>query len=1091
MQRFKQKVSFATLILSLFVFCSSYAQQKIISGVVTEAGSGEPIIGASVTIKNTSAGTATDLDGKFSLNVPADGTTLVISYIGFQKQEVPIDKTDFNIALKESATDLDELVVIGYGTARKKDLTGSISTVKGEVLAQVPVANVAEAITGRMAGVQVTTTDGAPDAEVMIRVRGGGSITQDNTPLYIVDGFPVASFSHIPAGDIEDITVLKDASSTAIYGAQGANGVVLITTKRPQVGRVSVSYNGFMQSKRLSKRMEAMDPYEYVKFNYEWAAVGGSSDISSFRNRFGYYEDIDLYKYQKGTDWQDDMFGSDVISQQHQVSISGGTDKTKYLISGTFNKDGGLQPDSYYNRYNLNFRLTQEIAKNLEFSFNARTTDTHVNGDGSSGGTDKVRTYQAVTRGPVQGLEGMDLTIEDFATEEEWEQWVNANLTFAETLAQYLRKRDNRSYNYDASLDWKIIPGLTYRLEGGYTYGFNENKNYQGEVTTAAAENEGLPLVTWQKENTSRWRVLNMLTYNFELAKTHRFNLMAGQEVTSAGGNSSTVTIKGFSKDLAFDEIFANLGLGTLGSVSQSSVSEPNNLASFFGRVGYNFGERYLATLTLRADGSSRFGPGNQWGYFPSAAAKWRIVEEPFMENTRDWLSDLGLRASYGESGNNRISARLYRLGYSISSSGNYALGDIQHNHYSSNSMLPNPDIKWESMITRNVALDFGFFNRVYGNVELYQNTSKDLLLELRVTAPGYRTMMRNIGQTTNKGLEITMNGQVLQNRNFTLDANFNISFNKSNVDALDNDDNFFPFSTNWASTDLRGLNEYEVHVGQPVGIIYGWVTDGYYTTADFERYDETSRTYILKEGVPMSTGGLGNTGRIGIRPGTIKFKDVSGPDGVPDGIIDDYDRVQIGNANPKFLGGFGFNGRFLKHFDYLINFAFVYGNDIYNANKAIMTQQYRTSWPNLLNDMNSDGRYTYLADDGTIVTDLATLAAMNEGANAKEYWSPLSFGNSNAVVHSWLIEDGSFLRLQNVTMGYTLPQKWSGKMSIQRLRAYCTLNNLWIWTNYSGYDPEVSSPGRGNTAKQLIPGLDYSGYPKSFSFTFGLNLTF
>jgi len=1094
MRKIKVKMRRVALFFALFVFCSilANAQQKTISGAVVD-NNNEPVIGANIQVKGTSAGTVSDVDGKFSLKIPEGGKTLVVSYIGFVTQELPIDKGNFNITMKENATDLEELVVIGYGSVKKKDLTGSIATIKGDVLLKTPVANTAEALTGRLAGVRVTTTDGSPDADIMIRVRGGGSITQDNSPLYIVDGFPVSSFSQIPSGDIEDITVLKDASSTAIYGAQGANGVILITTKKPKEGRVEVSYNGFLQAKRLSKRMKVMDPYEYVKFNYELAALGGTAAISSFNNKFGLYEDMDLYKYQQATDWQDQMYGNNEISQQHAISLNGGNEKTQYLVSGVFNKDGGLMPYSDYSRYSLNFKLNQKIADNLTFRLDARTTDVVTNGSGSSGGTDKIRTYQAVTRGPVPGaMNVFDQTLFDNMTDEDQTQWIESNMSFADQLYQYWTRKNNRSFTYNASLDWNILSNLTYHVEGTYAYGFNESKGYNGVITTVVRNGGGLPIVTWQKANTTSWREMNSLTYLLKFGKIHSANLLVGQETISQGSNNNSITANGFNSQLTPEVIFANLGLAKFGSTSTSNVAQPNNTASFFGRVeGHLFNDRYLVTATLRADGSSKFAPAHQWGSFPSAAVAWNVAEEKFMATTKDWLSQLKLRASYGEAGNNRIDPRQFVLGYGISTSGTYAIGDIQQNYYTSNSRLPNPDIKWESEVTKNAGLDFGFFHqRLSGTVEYYRNTSKNLLLPVSITAPGYSSIIENIGQTTNRGTDITLNGVILQNsKTFSLSANFNIGFNKSNVDALDDPKNFLSYSTNWASSDLEGLNEYEVHVGQPVGIIYGWVADGYYTTNDFASYDAVNKKYILKDGVP-SDAALAK-GEIGVRPGTIKFKDISGPNGVPDGVIDNYDRVPIGDANPKFSGGFGFDGQFLSNFDYSIFFTYVYGNDIYNANKANMTEQYRTDWPNLLDYMNSAGRYTYIADDGTVVTDLATLAAMNEGANAKKYWSPLSFGNSNAVVNSWLIEDGSFLRLQNVTLGYTLPQKISRKFSVQRLRAYCTLNNVWIWTNYSGYDPEVSSPGRGSTSPQMIPGLDYSGYPKSFSWTFGLNLTF
>jgi len=1080
------------LIMACMLSVLVSAQVRVITGTVTDL-SGEPLIGVSVIEKgNPSRGVITDIDGKFRFANLKDNTVIVLSYIGYVTQEVNIGtKPELSIVMKEDLQSLEEVVVIGYGSVKKKDLTGSVSSIKSEALVKVPVANTMEAIAGRMAGVRVTTTDGSPDAEMIVRVRGGGSITQDNSPLYIVDGFPVSSFSDIPSQDIESIDILKDASSTAIYGAQGANGVVLITTKRGQAGKVTVSYNGFLQTKRLSKRLKVLDPYEYVMFNYELAAIEGTSSISSFENRFGVYDDLDLYRYQKAIDWQEDMFGSDVISKQHNISLSGGTDKTRYLISGTYNYDGGLLPHNDYGRYNLNVKLNQDIAKNLKFAFSGRVTDIQANGDGTSGGTDKVRTFDALRKGPVKGLSGLVEVDPNLLSEEEYEQWLNDNMTLAEQANQYWKRRYQRTFYYDASLEWAIIKNLTWRLEGGYGYGFNETQNYKGANTTDAANNGGKPLVSWEKQNSNNWRVANTLLYNLTVAKEHNFSLMIGQEVKSSGSERLSATIKGFNKDLSPEKIFANVGLGEGGVTIGSSQSEPDRMASFFGRFGYIFKDRYLANFTLRADGSSKFTGDNKWGYFPSAAVAWRINEEPIFLGAKDWLSNLKLRLSYGQSGNNRISSGLYKLDYKISSSGTYAIGDMPNNNYyeASNSQLPNPDIRWESMITKNIGLDFGLFNqRLSGTLEYYHNTSSDLLLDVKITAPGYSTTMKNIGQTTNKGVELTLDAYIVDNKDFSLAANFNIGFNKSNVDALDSEGNFLAFQTGWASTDLKGLNEYEVRVGQPIGIIYGWQTDGYYTTNDFSSYDESAKKYILKDGVP-TTGLLG--GRIGIRPGTIKFKDISGPDGVPDGVVDDYDRTVIGNANPDFTGGFGFNGILFRNFDYLLNFSFVYGNDIYNASKLATSQIYRTSYGNLLGFWTADNRYTYLADDGSVVTDLATLAAMNEGANAKEYWSPLSFGSSNAVIHSWAIEDGSFLRLQNVTLGYTLPQRLSRTFACSKLRLYGTLNNVFVWTNYSGYDPEVSSPGRGSTSKQLIPGLDYSGYPKSLSFTFGLNIQF
>lgn len=1080
-----------SLLLMLFlVFSSSvFAQKATVTGTVKDSF-GDPVIGATVVVKGTTNGTVADVNGKWSLIVN-DNATLVFSFIGMKTREVVFNgQTVIDVVMEDAAMALDELVVIGYGTTMKKDLTGSVSSVQGETIAKVPVTSVAQALTGRMAGVQITTADGSPDAEMIIRVRGGGSVTGDNSPLYIVDGFPVSSINDVAPGDIQSIDVLKDASSTAIYGSQGANGVVIITTKSAKGGKTQVSYNGFMQVKKLSKRLDVLDPYEYVMRNYELAAFDGEDGIKSFERKFGVYQDLDLYKYQDAIDWQDDMFGADVISQQHNVSINGGSEKTKYSLSSTYNKDGGLMKNNDYERFNFNFKLSHNLADNVRFNLNARVSDTAINGSGTSGGTYKIRTTQAVTSPAVRGLEEFTIVSPGTMTDEEYEQYIRSNLSLSEQADQYWRLRNQRTFNFTGSLDWDIVDNLTYRIEGGYEYGFYETKQYWGEYTTNASYVDGNPLVDWTKENKRKIRAAQTLTYKFKLADIHRFDVMVGQEVVSSQGDNNYMYATGYSSDLEPEKIFANMGLSSSNLKVTSKVNTDNNLASFFGRFGYNFDERYLLTLTARADGSSKFADGKRWGFFPAAAVAWRISEEQFMESTSYWLSNLKLRLSYGEAGNNRIGSSLYKLEYSIRNTKTYGVGDTPNNYYSAtNSQLANPDLRWESTITRNVGLDFGFFNeRLSGSIEGYYNSAVDLLIERNIVAPGYDKTFENVGETSNKGLELSLNAFIIEKRDFTFNANFNIGYNRSNVEYLADGIKLQEYASGWAGTDLKGYYDYRVEVGRPLGVIYGWETDGYYTTDDFERYDEVTGQYILKDGEP-TTGLLG--GKIGIRPGTIKLKDMQkeGEEGY--GVVDEDDRTIIGNATPDFTGGFGFNATY-KGFDASVMFNFVYGNDIYNANKIASSQKYRTSYPNLLSFMSADNSYSYLnRETGDLVTDLATLAAMNEGENAKEYWSPYSFGNATALPHSWAIEDGSFLRLQNITLGYTLPQSISQRIGSENLRIYGTLNNVWIWTNYTGYDPEVSSPVRGSSTSGLTPGVDYSSYPKSFSWTLGVNLTF
>lgn len=1065
------------------------AQNVTVKGTVTDQ-TGETVIGASVVQKgNTSNGVITDIDGNFSINVPANAT-LIFSYVGMKTQEIALKgQKSINVILEDDSQALDEVVVIGYGTTKKKDLTGSVSSVSGETLAKVPVSSAAEALTGRLAGVQITTTDGSPEAEMLIRVRGGGSVTGDNSPLYIVDGFPVSNINDVAPADIQTIDVLKDASSTAIYGSQGANGVVIITTKSAKGGKTQISYTGYMQSKKLANRKKVLDTYEYVMANYELAALGGTTDLKNFANNFGVYDDLYLYKSIEGTDWQDDMFGSNVLSNSHNISIQGGSEKTKYSLSVTYQKDGGLMVNNDFSRVTGNFKLSHEISKALKFDFNARLSDATTNGSGTAGGNYKVRTSEAITKAPTEGLNGFKEVDPSQMTEEEYEEWQASHMSLTERAQQYWKRKYQKSYKFNGSITWNILKGLSFKAEAGYEWGFNETQSWWGHTTSNASYVGGLPLADWTKENKKKLREAATLTYDFAINKDHRFNILLGQEINSSMGNQNYMYADYFSKDLNAEQVFANFGLADGTKKTTSKISADDNLASFFGRLNYNYGDRYLVTFTMRADGSSKFAPGKQWGYFPAGAIAWRINQEPFMENTKDWLSNLKLRLSYGTVGNNRIANTLYMMTYAINATKTYGIGDALNNYYAAtNKQLANPNLKWETTITRNIGLDFGLFNeKISGTVEAYWNTAKDLLIERSIVAPGYTTTMENTAETSNKGLEVSLNAFILEKKNYSLSANFNIGFNKSKVEKLANGLSEMAFSSGWASTDNKGYNDYLVKVGQPVGLMVGWVTDGYYTTNDFSSYDESSKKYILKDGVP-TTGLLG--GKAGIRPGTIKFKDISGPDGKPDGVIDDYDRTVIGKASPKFTGGFGLNGTFYG-FDASLMFSFVYGNDIYNAEKMSASQQYRVSNPNLLGFMNSSNRYTYIDNTGNLVTDLATLQQMNEGANAKEYWTPWSFGNAVITPHSWAIEDGSFLRLQNVTVGYTIPKKYTKKFMCEMLRVYCTLNNVFCLTSYSGYDPEVSSSVRGSKASGLTPGVDYSCYPKSFSWTLGVNLTF
>lgn len=1086
------------LLMMLCIGLPAGAQNITVSGTVEDA-TGEPMIGATVLVDGSKEGVSTDIDGNFSLRNVSPKATLKVSYIGYKTETVRVEgRTEIKIVLHEDSETLDEVVVVGYGTVKKKDLTGSVSTVKGDDLVKVPTANVAQAMTGRLAGVQITTTDGSPDAEMVIRVRGGGSITGDNSPLYVVDGFPVSSISDINPADIADITVLKDASSTAIYGSQGANGVILITTKTPEGGKTTITYNGYLQGKHVNKKIDAMNPYDYVMFLYEKAAMGGSSDIKNFENRFGSFADLDLYKYQEGYDWYDDAFNNHDLSQSHQVSISGGSDKTKFTLSGAYVNDQALIKDQGYSRFNLSIKLRHQIASNLRFEFGSRMSDTETRGAGTSGSKLSFRSYDLVNKAPVNGLyDQIDQATIDQMDEDEYESYLSQTQLLSQRAALDWKKRKERRFHYDGAISWDIIKPLTYRAEVGYDYTFRDTQQWWDAKSNKAVQEGGsLPMGEWEKRNDWKLRLTHTLNFTKDFG-AHAVNAMIGQEYVASNYELNTMNGKYFVEGTTPEKMFAAMqaNSGSTGSRTiSSSLGKEDRTLSFFGRANYNYDGRYYATFTFRADGSSKFAKGNRWGYFPAGSLAWRISQEEFMSSTREWLSNLKLRASYGSSGNNRIGSALFETLYkNYSGSKYYGAGGIQRPHWTlNNSQLANPNLKWETTVTRNVGLDFGFLNeRFSGSVELYWNTVKDLLLNRNITAIGYTTMQQNIGQTSNKGIEVQINGYAVNTRDFQLQFNANIAFNKNKVDKLADSD-YMTTNSGAFSTDMRGIDDYRVIVGQPLGLVWGFVHDGFYTVDDFETYTDAAgktqfvmngKDYVLKEGVVNNSYTTAGS-KGGLRPGAPKYKDLDGNKT----ITADGDRTIIGKTQPKFTGGFGINA-FWKGFDFSANFNFVVGNDVYNLDKMITTQQYRNDWSNLRDYMGAGSAWTYLdRNTGTIVTDYETLKAMNAG---KKYWSALSMSGNNPTPTSWAVEDGSYLRLQTLTLGYTLPAAWTRKFACNQLRLYCTLNNVATITGYSGYDPEVSSAINGSSYSGLTPGADYSAYPKAFSWTAGVNISF
>lgn len=1067
--------TFRLALLVLFTLFVGSLSAQTIKGNVKDSN-GEPVIGATVLEKGTkNNATVTDIDGNFSIKLTGNNP-LQISYIGMKTKTVETaGKSTINVKLEDETTNLEDLVVIGYGSVRRKDLTGSVATVSSETLAAVPVASVTEALTGKMAGVQITTTEGSPDADVKIRVRGGGSITQSNDPLLIVDGFPVESISDIPATDIEDITVLKDASSTAIYGSRGANGVILVTTKSGKSGKVNVSYNAYYSWKKVAKKMDVLSPYDYAKWQYELALLKNENDLSSYTDYFGNYEDMDLYRDVEANDWQDIVYGRTGNTFNHNVNITGGTETVKYAFSYAHMNDKAIQIGSNYKRDNFSLKLNTKPTKNTTLDFQARYSDTDIRGGGANDATgvydsDKRLKYAVIyTPIPLANLDESAGTDDDFG-----------NL-YNPVESQYDndRKKERKTLNFAGAFGWEVFKNFKIRTEFGYDDYNQYDQRFWGTTTyyvknVPASGNQNKPAIRLTDTNRHRFRNSNTISYDFsKLIKNtdHSLNFMVGHEYIITKERKNMNEVHGFPEDYTAEQAWKLSSQGTPYTIDDN-YSADDKLLSFFGRVNYNFKDRYLLTATFRADASSKFSEENRWGYFPSAAVAWRISSEPFMKSTQNWLDDLKLRLSYGTAGNNNIpTGQLSQMYESKATS--WINGFTQY--WAPSKIMANPDLKWETTITRNIGLDFTLFKgKLSGSIEAYLNTTKDLLIQFPVAGTGYDTQYRNMGETENRGVEFSFTWHAIDKKNWGIDLYGNLGVNKSEIKSLGSMQDFGK-NTAWASTEIG--QDYWIAVGGQVGEIRGYQLAGRYEVSDFEGYDAATKTWKLKEGVPDASPIIGT-----VRPGSIKLVDQPTEEGgVGNGVIGDEDNVIIGNVNPDVYGGFGLNAH-AYGFDLSANFNFSIGNQVYNANKIEYTSTSKYQYRNMIDIMADGKRWTNLdPETGMLCNDPVRLAELNANTTM---WSPYM---SKFVLTDWAVEDASFLRLNTLTLGYTLPQSLTKRVGINSLRFYCTAYNVFTITGYSGYDPESDCIRKD----ALTPGVDYSGYPRSRSFVIGLNLNF
>ncbi|WP_040540692.1 SusC/RagA family TonB-linked outer membrane protein [Pedobacter arcticus] len=1050
------------LILLLFTlpYFAANAQNLVtVKGVVTDHTE-QTLPGAIVGEKGSKNIVLTDATGAYQIKVKPNAT-LVFTSLGSKTTELSVNnRTTINVKLLEDLRKLNEVVVTGYGAETKRgDLTGAISSISGQELEKVPVPNVAQALQGRIAGMQVSMPSGDPEAEPTITIRGGTSITQSNEPLYVVDGVPQTDgLDFLDPSDIETIDVLKDASATAVYGARGANGVILVTTKSIKAGKTSVNYNGYVGARIISRYLPVLSPYEYTLYAYENSS-GSATDLARFTNAFGQFSELkSLYENKPGVNWQEEVLGGGVISQYHKIGVSGGTNEMRYNLFYSRNDNGGLLTNSGATKDIAKLTVTNNVSKKAIITGIVNYSKQNILGTGgTNAGYDEgaprlsylqtLLQYRPINKKGSEDLDLFDDEIDEFDNQ--------SNPAFQSPVLGLQSRNSTKTrndLNVNVSVRYNIVKNLTYNGLVGYRVNTNKSQFFSSSKNLQSIRRGG-PFGSTSESNGNRFSYNNVLTYA-KVIKKHKFDMSLGQEYIYNYNESFSASASNFP---TINNGYFDLSAGTIAGFPSSDAYD-DKLFSLFTRANYSYKGRYLFSGSLRRDGSSKFGPENVFGYFPAGAFAWKINQESFMKNLRS-ISDLRLRVSYGSSGNDRI-ANYAALGTFVS--GSYPLNDqLVSAVYQAN--LANPFLKWETVVQSNIGVDLGLFNQRFTlTAEIYDNRSKDLLYNTRIPASsGFANQIQNIGETSSKGLEFTMNSVNVQKQDFTWNTNFNIAFNRTKVLKLNGDQTSLNISS-WSSA----ITDYILQVGKPVGMMYGYLTDGLYQVSDFD-YNPTTSLYTLKPGV-VSNGSA-------VRPGFGKYIDISGPNGVPDGLINELDRTIIGNANPKFTGGIN-NTLTYKGIDLSVFLDFVYGNDIYNANIA---NNWSRANPYTSSLRFQKDRWTEIDAQGNLVSSPVALAALNQGKNK----IPVNLGTINKV-NDLVIEDGSFLRLNNVSLGYSLPKQWLSRVKISKARIYFTAYNLFVFTKYSGYDPEVSS------SKGLTKGVDFSSYPRGKSFVAGLNLS-
>ncbi len=815
-------------LLALLVSIITFAQGVTVKGTILDENK-EPLIGATVQVKGETTGAAADLDGNFTLKAKKNAT-LVISYIGYLTQEVRLQgKTQVTIQLTPDSKTLDEVVVVGYGTMKKSDLTGSVASVAAKDIEGYQTSSVAGALGGQIAGVQITSTDGTPGAGFNISIRGVGTLTGDASPLYIVDGFEVSDIDYLSNSDIESIEVLKDASSSAIYGARAANGVVLITTKSAKVGKTTVTYNGSATYRKISKTLDLLSPYEFArlqgdidpKYKDTYYKEGEETEGVPYK-----YQTLDDYIGVAGVDWQGETFNP-TWSQDHNVTIMGGTDNTKYNGSLSRYVENGIFKNSGFDRTTAKFRLDQKINKKVSFNLTVNYAMTNRKGVGTSGDSGRFNMLaQILSARPTGGLKMTNEELLESAIDPEM-------LNSGESLAQVNPVKQAESvtnekraemWSANASVNWQIIKGLTFKTSGSYNTTNNRTDIFYRDGSKEAYRNGEKPYGRTQMGRDVRWTNTNTLTWK-DKVKKHNYDVMLAHEVSFR----SSEYLLGEAMDFPFDNLGNNnLGLGATPSKVNTDYYD-KTLLSFFARANYNYDNRYLLTATVRTDGSTVFSQKNKWGFFPSFSAAWRVSEEAFMKDLK-WISNFKVRFGWGIVGNDRISNY---LSLDMYSNIKYGIGNNTVTVLTP-KQLKNSNLKWEGSSSVNLGVDLGFLdNRLNVTADFFIKNTKDLLLAQSLAqATGFTSQWQNIGKIQNRGIELSITSTNIQTKDFTWNTNFNISFIRNELKALA-DGASHMYARSGFDSNFTGY-DYIAKVGESLGLIYGYEFDGVYQYDDF-----------------------------------------------------------------------------------------------------------------------------------------------------------------------------------------------------------------------------------------------------------------